>query len=374
VSSNQTPKLEIVRANQLENGRWDDFCRKSEGAWFWHSESWRDYTLAYRPDLESRSLAFAAVAGDEVVGINPLMIEEREGAGGRYRELSFGGDSCWAPAIAGVRASRMAAWRLVLDEVDAIAAAEGAARVSLRLSPLVPGFSDQAIEMLAATTRQGYLDVSLSTQVIDLEQPAEELRRQMSKGHRADITRGLRTMTWEAVDSGNLTPDAFSEYQQMHALAAGRVTRPAVTFEMMRDWIGRGWGALLRACAGTRAVGFTYLLLFGDGAYYASAANDPDFAREPVGHVLQAAAIEWLKGRGFRRYEVGVQQFGPLPHNLASEKDVNISRFKRGFGGTLMPLLVREKFYDPAMAKDVLAARVAAYAAAVASPAREVQA
>ena len=153
----------------------------------------------------------------------------------------------------------------------------------------------------------------------------------------------------------------FPAYRAMHALAAGRVTRPPGTFDLMEAWLATSAGALVRAVKDGTAVGFMYLILHGESAYYASAANHPDYGDDPVGHVLHAAAIDWLRDCGLRRYELGLQQFGPLPYNLPSGKDLGIARFKRGFGGQTVPLLVREKWYSPLAYQRTTAERTERY-------------
>jgi hypothetical protein len=342
---------------------WDDFCATSPSAWFWHTTAWRDYTLAYRPQLASQSRAFFVVAGDEVVAAVPLMLEQD----GTIPELSFGGGDCWAPALAAELPSRrrLEALRRALTHADDVARAERAVRASFRWSPLVGGLED-FVAFLAETTRSGYADASTTATVVDLSQPRDALLHRMTKGHRSDITRAARSMTVEVTDKASVTPARFDEYRVLHEKAAGRVTRPARTFELMEEWISQGTGLLVTARKDGQPVSCAYLNLYRDGAYYSSAATDP-LVLEPAGHLVQWSAMEWLQAHGFLRYELGRQQFGPLPHDVPSTKELNIARFKRGFGGTLVPVPVREKWFDPEAFRVEALARTAAYTAALES-------
>jgi hypothetical protein len=351
--------VEIVEAPA--DDAWDAFCATSPGAWFWHTTAWRDYTLAYRPDLASTSRAFFVTDGSEVAAAVPLMAERH----GTTPMLSFGGGDCWAPAFAPglATATQFEVMRAALAHVDQVAGAEGAVRVSFRQSPLAPASTSFA-PFLAETTRAGYADMSALATVLDVSQPTDLILRRMSKGHRSDISRAARSLSVEVFDAATITAAAFDEYRQLHALAAGRVTRPARTFELMARWIELGRALLLTARQEGRLVSCAYLNLYGEGAYYSSAATEPSF-RQPAGHLLQWAAIERLHAHGFGRYELGLQQFGPLPHDVPTVKELNISRFKRGFGGALVPVPVREKWFDAGTYRRVSSARAAAYSAAL---------
>ena len=59
----------------------------------------------------------------------------------------------------------------------------------------------------------------------------------------------------------------------------------------------------------------------------------------------------------------------PLLHDVPTEKERNISRFKRGFGGVTRPAPAREKWYSAGAFRAALNARCEAYAAAVSNSA-----
>jgi len=170
-------------------------------------------------------------------------------------------------------------------------------------------------------------------------------------------------MEVDAFDGASVeSADAFDAYQQMHQRAAGRVTRPQRTFDLMRTWLGTGHAVLFAARRGGGFLGFAYVLRFARGAYYASAANDPDESREPVGHAVQWRALTWLRDNGITTYELGAQPFGAVPHDDASEKELAIARFKRGFGGIAVPLFAGERYWT-ADAMAPVAARLARFVA-----------
>ena len=351
--------LEISREVAEDRERWDRFCSEDATGWFWHTTAWREYTLAYGSSLASRSLAFGVMDGEQLVAATPLMLERHQGAAGPRHELSFGGAACWAPALArGLSAeARQAALGHALEEIDGIAGTEGAARASLQLSPLVPDLGAATVSLLGAATEAGWVDASVTTQVVDLSLSEDQLHRRMHTGHRRNVKKAQRSLTVDAHHAETASDGPFDAYRRIHEKAAGRVTRPDSTFEQMREWISEGNGLLLCAQRDGEIVGCVYVLLSGDAAYYASGANDPAAAGEPVGHILHWEAIRWLKAKGLRRYELGPEKRGMLPHDPATSKDLGIARFKRGFGGVTAPLVVREKYYSADFQRAVGAER-----------------
>ena len=95
----------------------------------------------------------------------------------------------------------------------------------------------------------------------------------------------------------------------------------------MMEWLRRPDGAraiLLGAERERRLEAALYAFVYKDAAYYGSA---PGFVPDAM-HALQWRAILVLKTMGVRWYELGWQA---RPGD--SDKDRQISFFKRGFGG-----------------------------------------
>jgi hypothetical protein len=347
--------------DEADCARWDRFCAESEDAWFWHTSDWLRYQRAYRPELASRDRSFFLEDGAEVVAVCPLL-EETLGPG--HVELGAGGSAAPAPVLASPldAARRRDASRAVGEAVDAIADAVGAARVTFRDSPLSPGFARRA-PLGNPLLDLGYLDVSLRTQVIDLEPPEAELWAGLRKGHRSDVRRAERTLEIEVLDTRTIRDEAFDAYRRLHAKAAGRVTRPAVTFDLMHAWIRRGDALLVTARQQGALLSVALLIVYKAAAYYASGANDPEAEGPGIAHLVQWRALQELKGRGVRRYEIGWQQQVPVLHDVASAKQRSISHFKHGFGGATWPLFAGEKYYSASFHREVATQRSAAFAA-----------
>jgi len=64
---------------------------------------------------------------------------------------------------------------------------------------------------------------------------------------------------------------------------------------------------------------------------------------------MQWTGIEYYKSRGVRYLELDNQYFGAQLFECPSQKEISISFFKRGFGGTLTPLYRGVKYYDKSL-------------------------
>jgi hypothetical protein len=237
----------------------------------------------------------------------------------------------------------------------------------MRFTPVAPSFLKSGLPPANTLLRYDFIDVSLATQILDLTQDPSSLLRDMRKGHRYDVKRGEQLLQGRVLDKHTITPEVFTEYRRLHQKAAGRMTRPAETFEMMYEWICAGLAVLARASRDGTAVGFALISVYKDGAYYSSGCEDPALDL-PAGHVLQWQAMQWLMAHGIRYYEIGWQQYGNLPHDVPSPKELDIAHFKRGFGGTAVPLFVGEKFYSKDHYVQVTTERMGRFARTIGRP------
>jgi hypothetical protein len=368
VSTKNAEQVSIAFLDDQHREAWDDFCLRNSEAWFWHTTHWLDYTLEYRPEYAPSSCSFVVFVGEKIAAICPLVLEESHEAEEEIRQFSYGGDPVPAPAFADglPEDTRRDVSRAVFRHIDELAKANRVQRISFRVSPPASSFWRCTRPHPNPLLREGCSDVSLLTRVIDLSLPEDQLLRDMRKGHRADIKRAEKLITGSVLNSSNITVDAFERYRLLHRKAAGRTTRPLKTFELMYSWIQKGFAVLSCATLEGKDIGFALISVYKDGAYYSSGCVDPEFNHLPVGHLLQWRAMQWLKAQNIRHYEIGIQFCFSQPHSIVSEKEWNISFFKRGFGGFTVPAWRAEKFYDEAYCRQVLEQRAAQYARIVA--------
>lgn len=339
---------------------WDDFCLKSIDTWFWHTTKWLDYGVLYGAKNNStKNMSFYVTDDTGVLAICPLLLEKIQMFDGKtFNEFSnsgSGGDIN-APALRkGLSQDRRdKVLKLVFSHIDQLAKINQVSRVKLRMTALAD--NDINYNWLL---KYGFYDTSLNSQIIDLSLQEDKLWGAMSKGHKYDVKNGQKYYEIIFMGRDNANKDLFDQYRFLHHKTSGRVTRPIETFEMMYNWILMGDGLLCGIKNNTRHVGFSYISLYKDSAYYSSASDDPEFVTNvPISHVMQWSIIRWLKEHGYKRYEIGTQIFSPQIYHISTRKDINISLFKRGFGGKTVPFFRGEKYYNKEYMKDVFNERI----------------
>ena len=353
--------FEVISLNKEYNESWDRFCSESDDAWFWHTTDFIDYQLNLRPSLESKSMSLMVKEGYDVLCVCPFFLEKKELNHEIINEFSFGGDYCPAPAFKnGLTESRKEEiLKLVFSKIDEKAHEYDVKRVSFKINPLCPNFLEAVTPPYNYLMKYGFFDNSINTQIINISLSDEELRRSIRKGHKYDINRGRKTYEIEIFDHSNINRNTFDNYRLLHHKASGRITRPLITFDIMFNWIKQDSAFLVGLLYNQTFIAFSLFIKFKDGAYYGSAADDPDVQVDvPIAHIIQWKAIEWLKNNKIKYYEIGWQQFGNQFYDFPSHKEQSISFFKRGFGGLTVPMFRGEKFYDDNYLKILFDRRV----------------
>lgn len=321
------------------DARWREFVAREGASWRYEGSHLEYYRSAFGKNLvDDRS--FAVLSEGAVAAIAPLFLIERDGV----RTFSLNGDFLPAPYVTPGMGKHQygSVQKAVYAEVDRQAAVCGAQAVRFRTDALCRTDSFNVLRKF------GYIDCSSVTSVLDLSLPLDGLKADLRKSYKAIINKGRRSYSLEVVDHAAADAALFDDYRQLHFKAAGRRTRPDKSYAMQRASVAGDKAVLFGLKSGGATVACAYFLHHGGTAFYGSYADDPDFSGPvPVGHVLLWEAIRYYHGRGFSRVELGMQQFTPQLFETPSEKGVNISLYKRGFGGDLVPMYQGVKYRDP---------------------------
>ena len=170
--------------------------------------------------------------------------------------------------------------------------------------------------------------VAQASSMIDLTRPTEAIRADIRDSYRSLTNWGQRSITMKFVNA--LHPDRalFELFPDFHAKVAGGRRRGEDYWSVYWDEIvgGRAERALGWLEDGTLVAG-SIVVWAGTTAYYASGVYDRDQFDKPLGH--------WpLWNTILRAQELGLAHFdlGEIPaKGHASDKEINIAFFKRGF-------------------------------------------
>jgi len=315
--------------------QWEVFCDSSHDAWFWHTREWADYSKAMIPGSFKEDLSLVLFNSNRLVGILPAFLHQNEGRA----SVSLGQNPLPWPALEGSlnENERETALKVLFDDILQRASQLGAQRVEMMNSVLSQKFYGARGPVPNLPTRFGFSGSVSDTYIIDLTQQEEKLWTDIRKGHKSSIKTAQKRFSVK-IWNGEISDDDFNLYQNLHSEAAGRVTRAAETFDRMKTWIRKKQGLLLGAEENGAWVGFSYFLLFQKGCFYASSCKKPGLSGSPsIGHLLIWKACQTLKEYGVERLEMGKQTYHlPFAENQ-DEKNINIDKFKRGFGGGAFP-------------------------------------
>jgi hypothetical protein len=225
-----------------------------------------------------------------------------------------------------------------------------------------PGFTETPTKIYAieaAAEHYGVKQIQVDTmikrylQIPSLTCVVDPFDIHMSKGHKSAVTKANKYLNYSVVKT---TEQFMKDYFEV----AGKRTRPKRTFELLEEWISKGFGTLLRAEYYGKTAGYTYIIHHENYAYYFMSCVFEQYKQFNVSHFLQSKAFEILREKGIHTYGLGEQCYNSLLHQ-PSEKEMNISLFKRGFGGEIIYKPRSEYFFDQDYMKQVYEQRIIKY-------------
>jgi len=165
--------------------------------------------------------------------------------------------------------------------------------------------------------------------LVDLSLPIEEIRLKFRKSFKPLINKGLRE--WKVEVHEQVSNETFEQFRLLHKEVAGGSTRPIDSWDVQQKQVDSLESFLVTISDETEnlvGVGlFTYSRYQG---LYCVGAYKRELFDKPLGHVVQMKAIELLKNKGVRWYEIG-QKHLKIDETPATDKELSISHFKEGF-------------------------------------------
>lgn len=322
---------------------WDEFCMANSYSTFFHTSYAMEYFKDCSFNISAQQKSFMVYENNKIIACMPVFLENIDGK----NKLSYGGGALLSPLIYESinRITQRKIMKFILEKLDEISYENNVEKISFYISYLSNKYINQ-LDKYNYFLQYGYLDASSLTCILDLQPTEEEIFKNFTKGHKADIKKSNKYLNIEIINSQNVSRDQVFDFMKYYFKIAGKETRPTSTFNNIYKWIKECNGVLFKATYNNESCGYSFYSYYKDTAYYYMACKDNNLDNFKISHYLQWEAIKYLKNHDIRFLELGIQDFKDTLHNFPSEKDVNISKFKRGFGGFIIPVYRAEKFYN----------------------------
>ena len=182
----------------------------------------------------------------------------------------------------------------------------------------------------------------------DLSLSNEEIHARIRRTNKYSIAKGQGDYDIRIYDETSPDLDeAFEAFHRMHSEVAGRETRPQSTWDIQKEIIRescpeKGWSFLvfIRDRQTGQLAGSALFNTTPQSGFYCVAAYDRSRFAKPVGHIVQAVAMERMREKGVRWYEIGERIYPTDPG--VYEKLLAIGHYKEGFATHFFPkVLIR---------------------------------
>ena len=193
---------------------------------------------------------------------------------------------------------------------------------------------ERAFGDVEGTRAELFASATWKTRVLDLRPHDAELWRDIRRSYHSVVNKLTRDGSPEIFHTfGSKMRDDLEAPRCLHAMEAGRETRPLETWHIMAEWVRSSRAICVCSYVSidenvSEAKAYAYFAMHGNWAYYFSAAS----VLPNQHHGIMWHAIQDLKNRGIEWLEIGWQG------HATDEKGKNIEFFRRGWGGVDIPV------------------------------------
>jgi hypothetical protein len=351
--------MKIVPAADVPAQAWDDACERSSRGWLFHRSSWIALEERF---FGHRSLAFAVMRDEEVLGVQPLYVSEigigwleRVVHSGIHRHTGFAPIDSLPAAIAD-QASALA-MRTVMEA----AVREQADRVQLNSQNLAPANLGPLRDEVPLWAREFGFDLGLNfgpngmlpvpgmatccaDQIVSLGDEEGALFSRLSESCR----RAVRKAQKAGIQFDDRGPeDAVEAYWQIAQAAAVRTGESLPNREYFttldRDLQAGTRRAFLFASHNGVPVAGLLLAIDKQAVSYLGGVSLVDYLPMRVNDFLHWSAMCWARRAGHGHY-----RFGPAFPQLPPDWPIaRVSRFKQKFGARSVTTIQGSFFLQP---------------------------
>lgn len=323
---------------------WNSNIEKLAECPYTYSTLWHEFQKEYSRPYLIADESFLLLQDNVPIAVVKVFIEEDD-KGNRYIgwDRGFLESPYIICTLPGNRYKKIQ--KEIMLKVDEIAIHYGCKRTMYKLDVLSnPDFKNYECNF-NWLMQFGYLDYSSISRIIYLGKNENELKQDFRKGTKSEIKKG-ETLNIIIKDYSNISKQDIIECREIYEYDAGKVTRTSELLEYYYLLISQNMGLLGFAELNGKKIATMISVYYHGSAYYLLYAEKTDQANKTSpGYSLQFNMIKSLKNRNVLYYDMGEQVFGKTHYNDPDFKEINISLYKRGFGGYMVPIFRGIKEY-----------------------------
>jgi hypothetical protein len=179
--------------------------------------------------------------------------------------------------------------------------------------------------------------VPVFRQVVDLNNSETDLYRHIRKSYKSLINWGLKRLHIKVWSDDSFTLDQMERFRKLHSYVAGRQTRSEETWRLQWEMVCQQEAIAVYGELDGQLVTAALLPISSCYCFYGVSASKRELFDKPLSHAIIWEAILAAKTKKCHFFELGLIQFPSLGDPLPTQKELNISTFKHGFGGRLEP-------------------------------------
>ena len=167
---------------------------------------------------------------------------------------------------------------------------------------------------------------------INLSLSEQEILKDISKGHKSEIKK-RSVFSYKVINFQNYTAKLIFKMMELHKEVAGKKTRSLETWLENEKMILQNKGFLVCALFKDKIISYSFFFHDKLSCIYFSSCTDREyFSHAGITHNSICCAIKYLKQIGCKYFSLGdVKTL--YSKDIISDKEKNIERFKRSFGG-----------------------------------------
>lgn len=342
----------IIRKNHKDfNDLWNNFIENNKNVgpfysiFFINQMTQRGKSKTRKKNYTAINKSFCISLKDKVECLVPLILEKNGNENYFSTNLNF--NSFYGPIfnLALEKNIKNKLREFAFNEIDNLARLNKVLKSIQAIDPLNYFYEKNYFNHLQ---HYDYLDASISTSIINLNNSEKEIRSNIRKSYHSLINKGLKNFKFHVMNFKNLNYKLFKKYILLHEKSAGFKTRNIKSFNTQYEAIINNHATLFFAEFNGKLIQSNFFNHCNNYAFYSSSAEDPSFKNNKIqaNHSLIYYAITYFKKKGFNYLDIGFQRFNTQIHENVTKKMVNISFFKRGFGGEIIPVYRGVKYYN----------------------------